>query len=124
MIAETGRVQQEARTCVCGVSFDAMPMAKVVDRVDEAIRSRKSMAISVVNVAKLMNMRKGPFLRESVESGDLILADGMPLVWLSRFRPTPLPERVAGIDLMLRLFELADRQGLRVFLLGGRRQGR
>lgn len=108
------------RVCLCGVSFDAMSMRQVLERVEEAIKSRTSMAISVVNVAKAVNMRKDPFLRESVKSGDLILADGMPLVWLSRLKPRSLPERVAGIDLMFHLFALADRRGLRVFLLGAR----
>jgi N-acetylglucosaminyldiphosphoundecaprenol N-acetyl-beta-D-mannosaminyltransferase len=63
-------------------------------------------------------MRTDPLLRESVECGDLVLADGMPLVWLSRLKRHPLPERVAGIDLMFELFKLADRQRLRVYLLG------
>jgi N-acetylglucosaminyldiphosphoundecaprenol N-acetyl-beta-D-mannosaminyltransferase len=78
------------------------------------------MSISMVNVAKVMTMQKDPLLRDSVESGDLILADGMPLVWLSRLTPNPLPERVTGIDLMFQLFSLADQQGLRVFLLGAK----
>ncbi len=112
----TGR-GDDSRVCLCGVSFDAISMSQVIDRVDQAIRSRTSMAISVVNVAKAVNMRTDPLLRESVASGDLILADGMPLVWLSRLRPRSLPQRVAGIDLMFELFALADRQHLRVYLL-------
>jgi N-acetylglucosaminyldiphosphoundecaprenol N-acetyl-beta-D-mannosaminyltransferase len=63
-------------------------------------------------------MRKDKLLRESVTSSDLVLADGAPLVWLSRLRRMPLPERVAGIDLMLELFALADKRKFRVFLLG------
>jgi len=110
----------QARVAVCGVWIDALTMAHVVDRVQDAITHGRSLAISVVNVAKLVNLRTDALLRESVVSGDLVLADGAPVVWLSRLKRTPLPERVAGIDLMFELFALADRQHLRVFLLGAK----
>jgi N-acetylglucosaminyldiphosphoundecaprenol N-acetyl-beta-D-mannosaminyltransferase len=109
-----GRVQ------LCGVAIDPLSMDDVVLRVESAISTSCRLAISVINVAKLVNMQHDRLLRESVEAGDLIVADGMPLVWLSRLKGKPLPERVAGIDLMYRLFELADRKALRVFLLGAR----
>jgi len=105
---------------VCGVWIDALTMAQVVERAQAVIAAGRSLAISVVNVAKLVNLRRDALLRESVVSGDLILADGAPVVWLSRLKRTPLPERVAGIDLMFELFALADRQHLRVFLLGAK----
>ncbi len=97
-------------------------MDEVLARVEQALRRHERLAISVVNVAKLVNMRSDSLLRESVESGDLVLADGMPLVWLSRLKRQPLPERVAGIDLMYRLFDLANRGGFRVYFLGARRE--
>ncbi|MEM8756755.1 MAG: WecB/TagA/CpsF family glycosyltransferase [Planctomycetota bacterium] len=56
---------------------------------------------------------------ELIEPATLRLADGMPLVWASRLKGTPLPERVAGSDLIGRLSERAAGAGLSVFLLGG-----
>ncbi len=106
---------------LCGVRVHRLSMQQVLARAENAIRHRRPLAISVVNVAKLVNMRSDAILRESVESGDLILADGMPLVWLSRLKRRPLPERVAGIDLMFELLRLADRQRLRVYFLGAER---
>lgn len=103
-----------------GLGVDALSMRDVVAQVERAVESRRPMHISVVNVAKVVNMRQDPLLRESVESGNVVLADGMPLVWLSRFKGAPLPERIAGIDLMHELLRLADAKGLRVFLLGAR----
>ncbi|NLX13670.1 MAG: WecB/TagA/CpsF family glycosyltransferase [Phycisphaerales bacterium] len=97
-------------------------MNGVLARVEQALHRHERLAISVVNVAKLVNMRKDSVLRDCVESGDLVLADGMPLVWLSRLKRQPLPERVAGIDLMYRLFDLANRGGFRVYFLGARRE--
>jgi N-acetylglucosaminyldiphosphoundecaprenol N-acetyl-beta-D-mannosaminyltransferase len=49
----------------------------------------------------------------------LVVADGMPLVWASRLQGTPLPQRIAGSDLILSLSREAGLRGRRVFLLGG-----
>ena len=110
----------DSKVNLCDVTLDALSMPEVVARAEQALHNRARLNISVVNVAKLVNMRRDPLLRESVTSGDLILADGMPLVWLSRLVGRPLPERVAGIDLMYELLQLADQRVLRVFLLGAR----
>src|SRR5690606_36667715 len=58
--------------------------------------------------------------RELVKSADLVVADGMPLIWASRLQGPPLlPERVAGSSMTLALCERAAEQGLSVYLLGG-----
>ena len=54
-----------------------------------------------------------------VAEADLVVADGMPLVWASRLQGTPLPERVAGSNLISTLTAAAAQQGKSVFLLGG-----
>jgi N-acetylglucosaminyldiphosphoundecaprenol N-acetyl-beta-D-mannosaminyltransferase len=65
-------------------------------------------------------MRRDPDLRAAVAGCDLVLADGQSVVWASRLLRTPLPERVAGIDLFLRLLAEAEQRGLTVYLLGAR----
>ena len=60
-----------------------------------------------------------PGLRGVNERAAFLLADGAPLVWASRRGPTPLPERVAGSDLVYDLCEHAARLGRRLYLLGG-----
>ncbi len=74
----------------------------------------------VVNVAKLVNMRRNPDLREAVSRCDLINIDGMGVVWGARLLGHPVPERVAGIDLFFRLLQLAIARNEGVFLLGAR----
>jgi N-acetylglucosaminyldiphosphoundecaprenol N-acetyl-beta-D-mannosaminyltransferase len=62
---------------------------------------------------------KNPELMAVNRAARFIIADGAPLVWASRGTPTPLPERVAGSDLIFELSELAARKNYRVFLAGG-----
>jgi N-acetylglucosaminyldiphosphoundecaprenol N-acetyl-beta-D-mannosaminyltransferase len=54
-----------------------------------------------------------------VAEADLVVADGMPLIWASRIQGTPLPGRVAGSDLIWTLSAAASERGRSVFLLGG-----
>jgi N-acetylglucosaminyldiphosphoundecaprenol N-acetyl-beta-D-mannosaminyltransferase len=59
-----------------------------------------------------------PRLRAINDRAAFVVADGAPLVWASRLNGTPLPERVAGSDLIFDLCDLSAREGFRVFLLG------
>ena len=58
-------------------------------------------------------------LRELASSADLVVADGMPLVWAGALQGSPLPERVAGSSLVISLTAAAAEAGASIFLLGG-----
>ena len=58
-------------------------------------------------------------IRDLFLAADLIHADGMPLVLVSRlFHKTPLPERVCTTDLFHDVATVAQQRGARFFLLG------
>ena len=95
-----------------------MTMDEVMGRVGEAVRTRGRLLIGVVNVAKMVNMRRDALLNESVRSSDVILADGMGVVWGLRVLGQRLPERVPGIDLMYRMLEEGRTRKYRVYCLG------
>ena len=101
-----------------GISVAAVRMEDVLPMVDTAVAERRPFQIGVVNAAKVVNMQRDARLRDDVLASDIVLADGMSLVWASRLVGRPLPERVAGIDLMFRLLERAAEKGHRVFCLG------
>src|SRR5690242_15907953 len=101
-----------------GVPVDALTMAEVLDRIDRTILGEGQLRIGVVNAAKLVHMRRDPTLRADLLSCDLLLADGVPVVWASRLLGRPLPERVAGIDLMYGMLRRGHENGYRVYCLG------
>jgi len=103
---------------VLGYPMLAATMDEVVDLCGDAIAERRPVQIGVLNAAKVVNASKDAGLHAAMLSCDVILADGQSVVWASRMLGQPLPERVAGIDLFVRLLELADAKGLSVFLLG------
>jgi N-acetylglucosaminyldiphosphoundecaprenol N-acetyl-beta-D-mannosaminyltransferase len=100
------------------VPIDARSMHDVLALVDEAVAARRRLLIGVVNAAKLVNMQRDAALRQAVLTADIILADGMAVVWAARLLGRRLPERVAGIDLMTQMLRRGDQRGYRVYLLG------
>jgi N-acetylglucosaminyldiphosphoundecaprenol N-acetyl-beta-D-mannosaminyltransferase len=101
-----------------GVKLDPLTMDETVQRCLEAVRDGRQLEIGVVNAAKLVNMRRDHRLARAVAGCDLVLADGQAVVWAGRVLRAPLPERVAGIDLFLRLLAEAESAGMSVYFLG------
>lgn len=101
-----------------GISIAAVKMNQVIDLINKTIVERGRLQIGVVNAAKMVNIRRDPVLRDDVISSDIILADGSAVVFASRLLGRGLPERVAGIDIMVQVLERGNREGYRVYLLG------
>lgn len=104
---------------VMGVAFDRVTAADACARVEAAMRERRGGVIITPNLDHLRRTRRDPRFRRLVREADLVVADGMPIVWASRLAGDPLPERVAGSSLMVPLVERAAACGRSVFLLGG-----
>jgi len=83
---------------------------------------RQSHTVITLNAALLCMMRRDEELRTACRGGDLIVADGVPVVWASRLAGDPLPERVAGVDLTERLLSAGSSRGLSVYFLGARQE--
>ncbi len=73
----------------------------------------------VVNAVPWRPWRGGGELLDCLRKADMVTADGMPIVVLSRLLRDPLPERVAGSDLTPALCRACAREGLRFYVLGG-----
>jgi N-acetylglucosaminyldiphosphoundecaprenol N-acetyl-beta-D-mannosaminyltransferase len=114
--------QQGERRRVLDVWLDAVTLDEAVARCATAVEQGEFLRVGCVNAAKLARMRKDARLRDAVTGCDLVLADGQSVVWASRLLGQPLPERVAGIDLLMALLPEAARRGQRVYFLGAREE--
>lgn len=110
----------EKKITLLGIPFDALTMRETVDLIDTCIQKNKYVKHSCVNAAVIVAMQSDPELRSSIMSSDIINADGLSIIWASRFLGNPLPERVAGPDLMESLVKLSSLKGYRIFLLGAK----
>ncbi|MFL6098636.1 MAG: WecB/TagA/CpsF family glycosyltransferase [Actinomycetales bacterium] len=107
------------RVIVGGLPFDHMTEAQAVAAVERGMLAGKGGWIVTPNIDIWLRTRREPECGELVARADLVVADGMPLIWASRLAGTPLPQRVAGSTLVERLSDLAGRQGRAVYIIGG-----
>lgn len=105
-----------------GLQVAPLTLAEATALAESAIGQRRRLLFGVLNAAKVVKLTRDEVLRDSLLGADVLLADGQSVVWASRLLRQPLPERVAGIDLFEALLDLADRNRLRVYLLGARQE--
>ena len=114
---------QAERATFLDLGFDRATHREAVDRcIAWCEGPRKPHTVITANAALMCMMRRDGELRTACRAGDLTVADGMSVVWASRAIGQPVPERVAGVDLMQALLEEGGRHGLRVYLLGAREE--
>ena len=111
-----------SRISICNIPVDALTMQQTIGIIDKAIEEGHPVHHVVINAAKVVNAQKDAALKESIVSCDIINADGQAIVWAAHFLNSPLPERVAGIDLMQNLVKLAAEKNYRVFFLGAKEE--
>ena len=104
-----------------GIGVDALTMTQAVGRCTDAVEHGRFLSVGMVNAAKVAVMHRDERLRQAVAGSVMVLADGQSVVWASRMLGSPVPERVAGIDLFVELLGEADRRAYRVYFLGARR---
>jgi len=108
------------KVSILGVFVDKVNMAKAVERVNAFLKDDGLKTVFTPNSEMVMGGIKDRGLLEIFNKGDLVVPDGIGLVYASRKYGNPLPERIAGFDLMMEILKLLDRQGKSIFLLGGR----
>lgn len=110
------------RIQVLGLAIDAVDIAGAVERVMALAVQRKESATAATvftpNLDHIVRLRKDNAFHLAYRSTDVVLADGFPIVLASRLSGRPLPQRVAGSDLVLPLCAAAARQRKTVFFLG------
>ena len=76
--------------------------------------------IVTINPEMVVEAQKNIKFRAVLQKSDLALADGIGVAWAARWLWGIKPERISGVDFMVDLCALAEREGASVFFLGGR----
>ncbi|GIF06481.1 WecB/TagA/CpsF family glycosyltransferase [Actinoplanes siamensis] len=102
-----------------GTGIDRITEDEVVAVVRDALAHGRGGRIITPNVDILRRASTDPEARRHLNDADLIVADGMPLIWASRLGGEPLPERVAGSSLIWTLSAGLGRDNRSIFIIGG-----
>lgn len=107
-----------ARMKFMNIEIDNLTMDEVLQEIDRLIQLKKKAYVVTPNVDHLVQLEHGGELVEVYKNADLILTDGKPLIWISKWYGTPIKEKISGSDLFPRLCALAAVKGYRMFFLG------
>jgi N-acetylglucosaminyldiphosphoundecaprenol N-acetyl-beta-D-mannosaminyltransferase len=103
---------------VCGLPIHALTLSESIDAAESLILSGGPHQHVDLNASKVVQATTDRRLASVIENCSMVNADGQSVVWASQLLGQRLPERVAGIDLMLALWDRAAERGFRVYLLG------
>lgn len=106
-------------THVLGVPFDTFTMKEAVERVMEFLSDGGQHIICTPNPEIVMEAQTDKQLMEILKSSDLVIPDGIGVVWASKYSEIKIKERVPGFDLTQNVFEKIKDTDYKVYFFGG-----
>ena len=106
-------------TQILDVPFDALTMAEAVEKVMGFLADGKQHYICTPNPEIVMEAQQDKELMKILREADLVVPDGIGVVWASRYSEILLTERVAGYDLTQNIFSRIAGKNETVYFFGG-----
>ncbi len=95
-------------------------MNDAINEIEQMITENKKSYIVAINVDVIMKLEKDEKLKKITDNADMVIADGKPLIWISKMKKKPIVEKISGSDLIPELCKVANDKGYSVFILGGK----
>lgn len=108
------------RIDVMGVGFDSLTLPEAVSQAREILSQRRAGYVVTPNPEIVMACWENPAAMEAVQNADLVLPDGVGVVYGAKILGTPLKSKIPGIDFAAALMQQLAREGGSVFLLGAK----
>jgi len=113
-----GDPRQEPTVNLLGVTFSNLTREEALFCIDRHIQEGQPGYVVTPNVDHICTVHRNDAFAEAYRHANLVLADGMPVLWASRLLGAPLREKISGSDLIVWLTEFAAHKGHSVFLFG------
>ena len=105
---------------IFGIRIDNTTLEEATRTIESYLKSDKLNIIYTPNTEIVMIAKDDNNLKELLNKGDLVTADGIGLVYGSRIKKRPLKERVTGFDMSINMLKLANENNYSLYLLGGK----
>jgi N-acetylglucosaminyldiphosphoundecaprenol N-acetyl-beta-D-mannosaminyltransferase len=105
---------------VLGVRVDGLRSAELTEAVDRFVKSKARALVLNVNVHCLNLAYENPWLKDLLNSAEIVFADGVGVILAARAHGETLPQRITCADWIWELSETAEREGHRLYFLGAR----
>lgn len=107
---------------ILGVPFVRATMDEMMSVIHAHVKQQKPCFIVTANPEIVMKANEEPTYMATIQQADYVVADGIGVVKAAEWLGTPLPERVAGYDLLCRCLQLADEHEYRVYMIGAKEE--
>lgn len=107
-----------ARIKFMNTDIDNLTMAETLNEIDKLIQKKICSYVVTPNVDHIVRLEKDEELQKVYKNASLILTDGKPLIWISKWYKTPIKEKISGSDLFPRVCQLAANKNYTMYLLG------
>lgn len=107
-----------ARIKFMNTDIDNLTMAEALNEIDKLIQKKNCSYVVTPNVDHIVRLEKDEELQKVYKNASLILTDGKPLIWISKWYKTPIKEKISGSDLFPRVCQLAANKNYTMYLLG------
>ena len=107
-----------ARIKFMNTCIDNLTMSETLNEIDKLIQKKKCSYVVTPNVDHIVRLEKDEELQKVYKNASLVLTDGKPLIWISKWYKTPIKEKISGSDLFPRVCQLAANKNYTIYLLG------
>ena len=95
-------------------------MKETVSAIECMIKDGGKHYVVAINVDVVMKIEEDAYLKEITDNADMVLVDGKPLIWVSKWHKKPVKAKISGSDLVPILCKTAAKKGHTVFIIGGK----
>lgn len=110
------------RIMILNTLIDVLDVQDTINLVEQYVIQKEPLHLMGVNADKINELNSNERMKQIVNSCGIINADGASVVLASKYLGKPLPERVAGVDLMRSLVELSSKKNYSIYLLGAKQE--
>ncbi|MBR5490233.1 MAG: WecB/TagA/CpsF family glycosyltransferase [Oscillospiraceae bacterium] len=109
-----------SRIDILGVPFDNVTKTEAVEYAYKIQSEHKAYYVVTPNPEIVMRAREDEEMLSAVKDAELVIPDGIGVIYGAKFLGTPMKERVPGIDFTTALMEKMNEEGRSVFLFGSK----
>jgi N-acetylglucosaminyldiphosphoundecaprenol N-acetyl-beta-D-mannosaminyltransferase len=113
-------IEKNKKIDILGIPVDDVTLGDALSVFENLLRGDRMTLIATPNSEILMRASGDPALKDILRRAELVIPDGIGLLYASKILGRPLRERVTGIDFSWNALKLSAQLGCRVYFLGGK----
>lgn len=105
---------------IFGIKILNTTLDEITNVIEDILKGDTLHTIYTPNTEIVMVAKEDMKLKELINEGDIIIPDGIGLIYASKLKKKPLKERVTGFDTSMKLLDIANKNSYSIYLLGGK----